>query len=95
MQETQSQSSETMERAEALRRAQSHQFAMRDLALYLDTHPTDAKALATFLEHKKKYLQAADAFAVRFGALTMTQIGAEDGWAAWSNTPWPWEKEAN
>lgn len=95
MQETQSQSLQTMERAELLCKVQAHQFSMRDLALYLDTHPTDADALAAFLEHKRKYLQYADVFAKRFGALTMTQIGAADGWPAWSNTPWPWEKEAN
>jgi len=95
MAEMLSQSLDSMGRAELLGKAQSHAFAMRDLALYLDTHPTDAKALERFTEHQSAYQKYADAFAARFGALTMTQIGTEDGWAAWSNTPWPWEKEVN
>ena len=95
MEETQLQALDSMGRAELLGKAQSHAFAMRDLALYLDTHPTDVNALARFSEHRCAYQKYADAFAARFGALTVTQIGSEDGWAAWSNTPWPWEKEAN
>ncbi|MBQ8922352.1 MAG: spore coat protein CotJB [Oscillospiraceae bacterium] len=95
MAETPLQSLDSMGRAELLNKVQSHAFAMRDLALYLDTHPTDAEALERFTEHGCAYKKYADAFAERFGALTMTQIGTEDGWPAWSNTPWPWEKEAN
>jgi len=95
MAEMQQQSLDSMGRAELLCKAQSHQFAMRDLALYLDTHPTDSEALAAYLEHKKAYKKYASAFAARFGALSMEQIEQENGWAAWSNTPWPWEKEAN
>ena len=95
MAEMRLQSLDSMGRAELLCKAQSHQFAMRDLALYLDTHPTDKDALAAFLDHKKAYEKYAEAFAERFGALTVQQVERENGWAAWSNTPWPWEKEAN
>lgn len=95
MGQTQSKSLDSMGRAELLRRVQSNSFAMRDLMLYLDTHPTDEEALRAYLAHKDAYQEYADAYAARFGALTQMQIGAEDGWTAWSNTPWPWEKEAN
>ena len=90
-----SKSLDTMGKAELLCKAQANAFAMRDLMLYLDTHPTDADALNAYLAHKEAYAEYADAYAKRFGALTPMQIGKEDGWAAWSNTPWPWEKEAN
>lgn len=70
-------------------------FYLTDLSLYLDTHPTDEQALALFLEHKAQYDQYADVYARRFGALKQSQVNAEYGWAAWSNTPFPWEKEAN
>lgn len=85
----------TMARADLLRCVQAHCFAMHDLALYLDTHPTDADALAAYLGHKQAFDEVAEIWAKRFGALTMRQVCKEDGWLAWSNTPWPWEKEAN
>ena len=84
-----------MERAELLRQVQMHQFAMHDLALYLDTHPTDETALEHFMQHKALCEQASEVYAARFGALKMEQTGTENGWAAWSNTPWPWDMEAN
>ena len=91
----QSQSLDRMERAELLRQVQMHQFAMHDLALYLDTHPTDETALEHFMQHKALCEQASEVYAARFGALKMEQVQMEDGWAAWSNTPWPWDREAN
>ncbi len=95
MEKTPLPSLDSMGKAELMCTAQSHAFAMRDLALYLDTHPTDAEALEAFTEHRCEYKKYADAYAERYGALSMMQVGTEDGWAAWSNTPWPWEKEAN
>lgn len=95
MTEMQLQSLGSMGRAELLGQVQTHQFAMHDLALYLDTHPTDQNALAEFLSHKADCQLYSEAFAARFGALKMQQICEENGWPAWSNTPWPWEKEAN
>lgn len=91
----QEQSLQTMERAELLRHVQECSFMMLDLALYLDTHPTDMQALTLFQQHRDMYRQYADAYAARFGALRKDQIGDAEGWAAWSNTPFPWEKEAN
>lgn len=90
-----SQSSEKMARAELLRCIQEHSFAMHDLGLYLDTHPTDTRALADFQAHAEAYKTLSEVFADRFGALCRTQVRDKHGWAAWSNTPWPWEKEAN
>lgn len=86
---------DTMEKAELLRQVQMHQFAMYDLALYLDTHPTDSDALDALLAHRDACERASAAYVKRFGALRKEQVGTEHGWAAWSNTPWPWEKEAN
>jgi len=88
-------SSDKMEKAELLDAIRQCCFYMTDLSLYLDTHPTDEEALDLFLEHKRMYDEYADAYAARFGALTQSQVSPEYGWAAWSNTPWPWEKEAN
>jgi len=89
------QSLEQMPKAELLRRVQEHSFYMRDLGLFLDSHPTDGQALALFRAHADAYREAADVYARRFGALRWEQVDETDGWCAWSNTPWPWEKEAN
>lgn len=86
---------DTMPKAELLRRVQECSFYLRDLALYLDSHPTDQQALSLFREHAAMHQRCSDVYAKRFGALRYEQVSAEDGWAAWSNTPWPWEKEAN
>ena len=91
----QEKSLDKMARAELLTHVQECRFMMTDLALYLDTHPTDADALDLYREHAAMYQAYADAYAARFGALSQCQVTENDGWAAWSNTPWPWEKEAN
>ena len=90
-----SKSLDTMGKDELLREVQAQQFAVRDLMLFLDTHPTDANALSALMLHRDAYADAADAYAKRFGALTVMHVNDADGWVAWSNTPWPWEKEAN
>ena len=92
---TQQPSLDSMAKADLLRQVQMHRFAMHDLSLYLDTHPTDDTALEHFLQHKTACEQAAAAYVRRFGALKKDQVGTENGWAAWSNTPWPWDREAN
>ena len=89
------QSSDKMAKAELLRCIQQHSFAMRDLGIYLDTHPIDQKALAAFQSHAEACKVLTEVFADRFGALCQMQVRDAYGWAAWSNTPWPWEKEAN
>ena len=86
---------DTMEKRELLRQVQMHQFSMHDLALYLDTHPTDTDALDALMMHREAFEKAAAVYVRRFGALRKEQVEPENGWAAWSNTPWPWEKEAN
>ena len=95
MAETRLKSLDTMEKDELLREVQRHHFSMHDLALYLDTHPTDTDALDALLAHRDACEKASAVYGKRFGALRKEQVEAENGWAAWSNTPWPWEKEAN
>ena len=80
------------EREVLLKRVQICDFALNDAALYLDTHPEDAAALAFY----KKYLDMRTAtvsdFESRFGPLTK---GAYDGGPRWRwvDGPWPWQME--
>ncbi len=86
---------EHMGKAEMMQKIRACQFVLRDLALYLDTHPHDQNALRHFLMHRDEWQMYADAYAERFGVLRMEQVEESPGWTAWSSTPFPWEKEAN
>lgn len=64
-------------------------FALDDILLYLDTHPTDVEAMTYY-----RYAQQANRDAVRayeqvYGPLMITQVASDD-WP-WMKNPWPWE----
>lgn len=65
-------------------------FAMLEAALFLDTHPTDQKALAAFREYRDRYQAAAAKYNECVGPLTYSAAKAESKWD-WGCTPWPWE----
>ena len=63
-------------------------FAINDLALYLDTHPTDMRALQLFNEYVLQYKNALNEYQRKYGPLSYySQINS---WK-WINNPWPWE----
>lgn len=53
-------------------------FAVNDLTLYLDTHPTDVEALKYFHDNKAKRKKALDEFEKHFYPLTVDCIQAEN-----------------
>ena len=53
---------DSMGKADLLRQVQMHQFSMHDLALYLDTHPTDSDALDALLAHRDAYEKASEVY---------------------------------
>ncbi len=81
------------ERAALLRRVQIARFAAHDAALYLDTHPDDAAALAYWRKYNALGAEAAAAYEKKYGPLTAAAAGGTP-WP-WVNGPWPWEPEAN
>lgn len=81
-----------MNENELLKQIQEYQFAITDLALYLDTHPTDQKAL--FL-HKRYCIEAkelTDKYQKMYGPLT---INCPCNKWKWKDEPWPWEGGTN
>ena len=81
------------DRAGLLRRIQAEDFAVYEVALYLDAYPTNRKALAFYEEHKGALAALKTAYMQKYGPLTIyDNSGAE--WQ-WCRGPWPWEKEAN
>jgi|GEM_PF-64107 len=69
---------------------QALDFALVELALYLDTHPDDTEALRLFRQYVKAYQDKKAAYAKKYGPLEKTQAGEGDRWN-WIDNPWPWE----
>ena len=65
-------------------------FAMDDVLLYLDTHPTDAKALAYYHYVTNMYTNAMSAHAAYYGPLRADQVTSDTYWT-WMTEKWPWE----
>ena len=68
-------------------------FAVDDVKLFLDTHPTDTKALEYFHEYSKLRNQALQEYAQYYGPLTVdtSMETCTDRWN-WINEPWPWQE---
>ena len=67
-------------------------FAINDLVLYLDTHPTDSEALAQYEKYKTIRRQAIREYTSEFGPLTSYDVKSTGKWS-WGCTPMPWEGE--
>ncbi len=72
----------------------STNFAIIELALYLDTHPEDSCALDAYHDYHKKWKKAFSLFEKKFGPLTIYGEKDEDFWT-WGKEPWPWQKECD
>ncbi len=64
-------------------------FALDDVSLYLDTHPTDRDAMSYYKYAKKLNEDAVKAFEEVYGPLMINHVTA-DCWD-WVENPWPWD----
>lgn len=73
-------------------RIQAYDFALIEMNLYLDTHPTDAKGLELQQAYREKRRELIGAYESRFGAyaVTVADTDSVDKWS-WIQQPWPWE----
>ena len=79
-------------REELLKKVMEYKFAVNDLALYLDTHPNDRRALNLHNKYVEELKQVMKEYENRFGPLTFeTQM---DRWQ-WVEDKWPWERGYN
>lgn len=81
---------QTVSRQSLLRQIMEYDFALYDLALYLDTHPEDSDTLEIFHQLKNKSEQSTAEYARLFGPLTFKQVNSENYWT-WVSDNWPWE----
>ena len=65
-------------------------FTLVDLAEFLDTHPTDRRALEYFKHYGQIKKQLCREFSAKYYPLTMTEADCEKTWT-WGEAPLPWE----
>ena len=79
-------------REEMLKKIKCLQFAIIELALYLDTHPDDEKALCLHNKYCKEFKELKDKYQRVYGPLTINYPCNK--WR-WIEEPWPWEGGMN
>ena len=78
-----------MTREEMMMKIKSYQFAVIELALYLDTHPEDEKALCLHRKYCKELKELKDKYQKVYGPLSINYPCNK--WR-WLEEPWPWER---
>ena len=69
-------------------------FAVKELNLYLDTHPTDQEALELYRSYVKLAREGREAYLAQYGPLNSEDLTPEGGYT-WLNDPWPWDLGGN
>lgn len=75
-----------------LRRVQVYTFVVFELNLYLNTHPTDQKALEYFQKYKDLKAAAVTQYIAKYGPIVAQDVASDTTWS-WIDSPWPWERE--
>lgn len=65
-------------------------FSVKELSLYLDTHPCDQRAIRAHNEYSKKLAELKEMYQEQYGPLTI-YYPAGNSWQ-WIEGPWPWER---
>jgi spore coat protein JB len=76
-------------RREMMQQIRCYEFAINELALYLDTHPDDEKALCLHKKYCKISKDLKDKYQKVYGPLTINYPCNK--WR-WLEEPWPWER---
>ena len=80
--------------ATTLAELQTLDFAIVELALYLDTHREDMEALELYQKYQELYQRCRQIYEKKYGPLSHSSAGNAEGYP-WLDDPWPWELGAN
>lgn len=80
-----------VDRETLLRQIMEADFIIKDLNLYLDTHPCCERALCLFDEFQKKSDRLRRLYSESYGPLTISDNLDNSTWQ-WIRNPWPWER---
>lgn len=74
-----------------LKKIGTYKFALKDLNLYLDTHPRDEWALRKYREYEAVLKPLVREFESKYGPLRVKVT--DDKSFEWIKNPWPWDNE--
>jgi len=81
---------EIVSKCKLLKEIKQVDFVLKELNLYLDTHPCSKEALEMFNINEKKAKQLKYDYEKLFGPLTPSANNNTEAWE-WIKGPWPWE----
>ncbi len=83
---------DTRQQAQMLMQIQQRQFALVELNLFLDTHPTEAPALAIYNRLHQELMTLIYQYEHAHGPLLNFGFSSnpQNTWK-WAEGPWPWE----
>lgn len=73
---------------------QALNFAVQDLALYLDTHRDDREALEIYHAYQEMYQKCKEQYQMKYGPLNQHAVHNCSEYR-WLDDPWPWEYSKN
>jgi spore coat protein JB len=76
---------------ELMMKIKRYDFALRELNLYLDTHPDCKRALALFQKYNELRKEAEREYNEKYGPITPHQSNNTSRWD-WVDGKWPWER---
>ncbi len=79
-----------MARRRLLRQIKEADFVLKELNLFLDTHPNHKEALAKFAKYEQVSQKLKQEYERMYGPLTPSANGNTETWE-WIQGPWPWE----
>ncbi len=79
------------EQTRLMRKIKEYDFALKELNLYLDTHPNCRRALALFRKYNDLRKKLVEEYTTKFGPITPEQSNDDQHWS-WIDEPWPWER---
>lgn len=78
----------------AMTEMQALDFAIQDLALYLDTHREDHEALEMYYRYQQLYKKACENYEKMHGPIDHADDRSSKNYE-WLHDPWPWEYAKN
>ena len=73
------------------KRIAAYKFALYDLALYLDSHPCDEKAMQLRRIYKERLAALINEYEQHYGKYVVTMNDVQESWSEWVQDPWPWD----
>ena len=69
-------------------------FVLQEVALYLDTHASDAAAFETYKSFLQLYNEGKAKYVELYGPITRSDLAGASTYT-WLNNPWPWDYTGN